>query len=208
MSRPRMSAAAPRPAASVRPALVPAACGRPASVPRASKAAAVVVLAVSTLACTLALAGCEYEFDDGSARVEPTLTDVSQTGPSVPQATRDPFRRNPVPESAVAEWVARALPESARATVHTGSGLMAAGELRAEFTPLIPAGTYVLSLACRSQQQVFFSVSTGESELLELGLRCGTSSERVVVLPVDAALQVTVAADSPANFGFRLQPAP
>ncbi|CAM3125783.1 hypothetical protein PSET11_01352 [Arthrobacter ulcerisalmonis] len=190
MSRPRMSVPLPN-----------------APVPRAPKAAA-AVLAVVAMAFTVALAGCEYDYDDGSARVEPTLADASQTGPSVPQPTRDPFRRNPVPETAVAEWVARALPESARLTLHAGSGLIAAGELRAHFTPLIPAGTYVLSLACRSQQQVFFSVSTGESELLELGLRCGTSSERVVVLPEDAALQVTVAADSPANFAYRLQPTP
>lgn len=179
-----------------------------APAPGSRKAAAAVVLAVTALAFTVALAGCEYDYDDGSARVEPTLTDASQTGPAMPQPTRDPFRRNPVPETAVAEWAARALPESARPTVHTDAGLIVAGELRAHFTPLIPAGTYVLSLACRSQQRVLFTVRNAEAELLKLGLRCGTSSERVVVLPTDAVLQVSVAADSPANFAYRLQPAP
>jgi hypothetical protein len=174
-----------------------------ARAPLSWKPAAAVVLGF-VLAAGMALGGCEYTYDDGR-----DWSGTEETGPTVapaPVFTRDPMRRDPVTEAELDAWVSRTLPDTPEPVVHAGAGLLAAGEVRSETTPVLKTGTYALGLACRSQRRVTFVVRTDGLTLVDLGLRCGVNRENVIYLSAETALSVTVEARTGANFAYRLRP--
>ena len=194
----RLSRAYSRTMPSVRriSALRPQRTARAATEPRPAAAVALgLVLAAG------ALAGCEYTYDDGrSGAVQAGTT----TAP-VPAFTRDPLQQDPVSGAAIADWVSRALPDSAGPEVQADAGLLGSGEVRTVSSPDLAAGTYALALACRSQRRVTFTVSTETLTLVDLGLRCGINRENVFYLSTESTLTVRLEAGSAANYAFRLR---
>ncbi|KQR65562.1 hypothetical protein ASF98_10695 [Arthrobacter sp. Leaf337] len=168
-------------------------------VPRRTAAAAAVVLS-GVLAAGAALGGCEYVYDDGRGPL-PTATAPPFTDPALPQ---DPRRNLPVTGAELDQWVEQVLPETAGQVFHTGFGLLKAGTTRQESTGHLPSGTYSLTLACKSPRRVSFTVRNGELALVDLSLRCGTSRVNVIHVANDAVLSVEVAAQSAANFAYRI----
>ncbi|TLM84377.1 hypothetical protein FDW83_06530 [Pseudarthrobacter sp. NamE2] len=168
----------------------------------AQKRASAVVLGL-VLAAGAATAGCEYTYDDG--RGWSGTTEPGPTAAPAPVFTRDPLRRDPVPEDELDGWVSRTLSDTPQPVVHAGAGLLAAGEVRTEATPVLETGTYALALACRSQRRVTFVVRSDTLTLVDLGLRCGVNRENVIYLSAETALSVTVEARTGANFAYRLR---
>ena len=100
--------------------------------------------------------------------------------------------------------MAEVLPETEGQVFHTGYGTLEADEEREETTAQLPEGSYAVTLACRSPRRVSFSVGHGDTELVDLSLRCGTSRVNVVYLPADAVLTIKVEANAGANFAYRV----
>lgn len=168
-------------------------------VPRRTAVAAAVVLS-GVVAAGAALGGCEYVYDDGRGPL-PTATAPPFTDAALPQ---DPRRNLPVTGAELDQWVEQVLPETAGQVFHTGFGLLKAGTTRQESTGHLPSGTYSLTLACKSPRRVSFTVRNGELALVDLSLRCGTSRVNVIHVANDAVLSVEVAAQSAANFAYRI----
>ena len=168
-------------------------------VPRRTAAAAAVVLS-GVVAAGAALGGCEYVYDDGRGPL-PTATAPPFTDAALPQ---DPRRNLPVTGAELDQWVEQVLPETAGQVFHTGFGLLKAGTTRQESTGHLPSGTYSLTLACKSPRRVSFTVRNGELALVDLSLRCGTSRVNVIHVSEDSVLSVEVAAQSAANFAYRV----
>jgi hypothetical protein len=174
---------------------------RTAPAPLTRNPAAAVVLGF-VLTAGLALGGCEYTYDDGRW-ADPA--DAAQTVAPAPAFTRDPLQREPVSEAELGAWVARSLPDTGDPVVHAAAGLLAAGEVRSETTPVVGTGTYALALTCRSQRRVNFVVSSDALTLVDLGLRCGINRENVIYLSAETALTITVEARTGANYAYRLR---
>ncbi|MDR6508899.1 DUF6023 family protein [Arthrobacter oryzae] len=168
-------------------------------VPRRTAAAAAVVLS-GLLAAGAALSGCEYVYDDGRGPL-PSATAPTFTDAALPQ---DPRRNLPVSGAELDAWVEQVLPETAGQVFHTGFGLLKAGTTRHESTGHLPSGTYSLTLACKSARRVSFTVRDGEFALVDLSLRCGTSRVNVIHVSEDSVLSMEVAAQSAANFAYRV----
>lgn len=166
-------------------------------VPRTRTASAVGIL----LVLGLALAGCAYEDDDGSASGRAAVSVPASTDPALP---RDPTVNQPVSGAELDSWVAQVLPQSEGQVFHTNFGILEPEEEREETTANLPEGSYALTLACRSPRRVSFSVSLADTELVDLNLRCGNSRVNVVYLPPDVALHIKVEAKSGANFAYRV----
>ncbi|GAA2139441.1 hypothetical protein GCM10009825_26380 [Arthrobacter humicola] len=169
--------------------------------PRRRTPAAAAVLSIAVFLGAV-LSGCEYEYsadhwDDGS----PTVSAAPTTDAALPQ---DPHRNEPVSGEELEQWVDDALPDAAGQVFHTSYGSVAAGAVHTETTTQLPAGTYSLTLACRSTARVSFTVRNGDESLVDLSLRCGTSRVNVVSLPVDAVLSVQVTGRAAANFAYRV----
>jgi hypothetical protein len=168
--------------------------------PRMRRAAATAVTWVALLAAVLT--GCAYEYDEnlsgesGGPSAAPTLSDAA-----IPQ---DPSLNQPVSGAELDAWVLQVLPDAKGQTFHTGFGSLEADEERGDTTAQLPKGTYALTLACRSTRRVSFSVENGDTELVDLSLRCGTSRVSVVTLPADAVLSLKVDSNAPANFAYRI----
>ena len=60
--------------------------------------------------------------------------------------------------------------------VHTGSGILAEGEIKSDVAAGLAVGTYALALVCRSQRRVTFTVRNDASTLVDLSLRCGSTT--------------------------------
>ncbi|WP_258073878.1 hypothetical protein [Arthrobacter sp. Y81] len=168
-------------------------------VPRRTAAAAAVVLS-GVLATGTALSGCEYVYDDGRGPL-PSATAPPFTDAALPQ---DPRRNLPVSGAELDAWVEQVLPDTAGQVFHTGFGLLRAATTRQESTGHLPSGTYALTLACKSPRRVSFTVRDGEFALVDLSLRCGTSRVNVIHVSEDSVLSVEVAAQSAANFAYRV----
>ena len=158
-------------------------------------AAAVVLFSVLVAS---ALGGCEYSYDDGRGELPaaPVVTD-----PVVP---RDPLENMPVSGPELAAWAKEVLPDAEGQVFHTSYGSVSRGRSRTESTKQLPAGTYSLTLACRSGRRVAFTVRDAEFALADLSLRCGTSRVNVVHLSEDSVLRVTVEPRRDANFAYRI----
>lgn len=161
-----------------------------------TSAAAVVVSAV--LAAAAALTGCEYSYDDGRGELPdaPVVTDAA-----IP---RDPLENRPVTGSELDAWAKRVLPDAEGQVFDTEYGRIDGGEKETESTGQLPSGTYALTLACRSERRVSFTVRDTEFALVDLSLRCGTSRVNVVHLSKDSVLRMTVEARADANFAYRI----
>jgi hypothetical protein len=170
-------------------------------VPPARKPCAAVVIAA--LAAGLMLGGCEYTYDDG--RNLPGPVEGEPTRLPGPVFTRDPLQNDPVSEADVGTWAARTLPDTTQPVAHAGAGLVAAGDVRTESTPVLETGTYALALACRSQRRVTFTVRSESLTLVDLGLRCGINRENVIYLSSETALSIRVEARTGANYAYRLR---
>jgi hypothetical protein len=171
--------------------------GRDTRAPRQRTPAAAVVVS-TVLAAAAALAGCEYSYDDGRGELSPApvVTDAA-----IP---RDPFENLPVSGAALDAWAKEVLPDAEGQVFHVNYGTIAAGRLKSGSTGQLPSGTYSLTLACRSERRVSFTVRDAEFALVDLSLRCGTSRVNVVHLSRDSVLRMTVEARSDANFAYRI----
>jgi hypothetical protein len=166
----------------------------PSRVPRRRTRAAAAALAVTFLLGPW-LSACEYEYaDDYWDDDSPTAVGPPTTGAALPQ---DPHLNEPVTGEELDSWVDDVLPGAA-------GQVFQAGAAHTETTTPLPAGTYALTLACRSMGRVSFTVRNGEESLVDLRLRCGTSRVNVVQLSADAVLSVEVAARAAANYAYRV----
>lgn len=171
-------------------------------VPHPRNSAAAVVHGC-VLAAGLALAGCEYTYDDG--RTWSGATDIGETVAPAPAFTRHPAQRTPLGEADLDAWMASALPDTGHLVVHAAAGFMAGGDVRAETTAVLGTGTYALALACRSQRRVTFTVRSDTFTLVDLGLRCGINRENVVYLSTETALSIKIEASADANYAYRIR---
>ncbi|MEW1823166.1 hypothetical protein AB0323_20595 [Arthrobacter sp. NPDC080031] len=157
------------------------------------------VVLCSVLACGT-VASCEYTYDDGRAPVSsppsPAITD--------PVLTRDPALGQTVAGDALKAWAQDALPDVNGLSFYSSFGLLSAGESRDEETTQLPAGKYSVTLACRGARSAEFTVRNGSEILVALMLRCGTTRVKVLQLETDAVLGITITANAPANFAYRM----
>ncbi|MCZ9883955.1 hypothetical protein [Arthrobacter sp. B2a2-09] len=164
---------------------------------RRSAIPAVVLWGV--LACGT-MASCEYTYDDGRA--------PASTAPSAvitdPVLTRDPALGQTVTGDALKAWAQDVLPDVNGLSFYSSLGLLSAGESRDEETTQLPGGTHAVTLACRGARSAEFTVRNGSEVLIELMLRCGTTRVKVLQLQTDAVLGITITANAPANFAYRV----
>ncbi|MET3720689.1 MULTISPECIES: hypothetical protein [unclassified Arthrobacter] len=163
---------------------------------------AVVLSAAAALLAGAALAGCEYSYDDGW---QPALNDTL-AAPAVtdPAFATDPWQNDPVDEAGLEAWLESVQLGTGLQVAHRGYGLLRAEEIRTEIVPSLSPGTYVLTLACRSQRPVTFTVSNGEYTMLHLSLRCGSTRQNVIYMSEETVLTFRVEAGSEANYAYRL----
>lgn len=163
----------------------------------------VVALSIASALLTGAvLAGCEYNYDDGW---RPPLNDVA-TAPTSPQpdTSADHLQDDPVGAAGLDAWLETVQLGSGLQVAHRDYGLLGAGEVRYEVIAGLPAGTYVLALACRSTRAVTFSVSNGSYGLVHLRLLCASTRQNVIYLSQETVLTFRVEAESAANYVYRL----
>lgn len=171
---------------------------RALKVPMTRPAIPAVVLC-GVLACGT-LASCEYSYGDGSAPASSTPSPVI-TEPAVP---RDPSLSQTVTGDALKSWAQDVLPDVNGLSFYSSFGLLSAGESRDEETTQLPGGTYAVTLACRGARSADFTVRNGSDVLFEVMLRCGTTRVKVLQLEKDAVLGMTITANSPADFAYRV----
>ena len=164
---------------------------------RAPAAAVVLFLALSAGAV---LSGCEYSYDDGRGAL-PVDTSTPVTDAALP---RDPLLDLPVSGAELDAWAREVLPDSSGQVVYTDYGTVEEDEETKESTGRLPSGTYALTLACRSERRVSFTVRDSEFALVDLSLRCGTSRVNVVHLSKASVLRITVEARRDANFAVKI----
>ncbi|OOP61286.1 hypothetical protein BMF89_13680 [Arthrobacter sp. SRS-W-1-2016] len=171
---------------------------RALKVPMTRPAIPAVVLC-GVLACGT-LASCEYSYDDGSAPASSTPSPVI-TEPTLP---RDPSLSQTITGDALKSWAQDVLPDVNGLSFYSSFGLLSAGESRDEETTRLPGGTYAVTLACRGARSADFTVRNGSGVLVEVMLRCGTTRVKVLQLEKDAVLGMTITANSPADFAYRV----
>lgn len=167
---------------------------------RTQRKAAGAAASVALLAAVLT--GCAYEYDEGlsSENAVPSAAPTSRDA-AIPQ---DPSVNQPVSGADLDAWMLQVLPDTKGETFETGIGTLEVDEERTDTTAQLPKGTYSLTLACRSTSRVAFSVENGDTELLDLNLRCGTSRVSVITLAADSILSIKVDSSAPANFAYRI----
>ena len=174
-------------------------CRRAAQVrPARSPAAAVVLFLV--LASSITLSGCEYSYDDGRGAL-PVDTAAPVTDAALPRDTR---LNLPVSGAELDAWAREVLPDAEGQVFYTDHGTVEEDEEEEMSTGQLPSGTYALTLACRSERRVAFTVRDAEFALVDLSLRCGTSRVNVVHVAKDSVLRITVEARRDANFALRV----
>jgi len=164
-----------------------------------TRSAIPAVVLCGVLACGT-MASCEYTYDDGRTQVSsppsPVVTD--------PVVTRDPALGHTVAGDALTAWAQDVLPDVNGLSFHSSFGLLSGGESRDEETTQLPGGTYAVTLACRGARSAEFTVRNGSEVLTEVMLRCGTTRVKVLQLETDAVLGITITANAPANFAYRV----
>jgi hypothetical protein len=162
--------------------------------------AAVVRWAAGGLVAAASLTGCEYTYDEGwrppDSVPAPAVTDRSYQG--------NPLRNEPVSEAELVDWVEEELLYTDRPVLHTGFGILAGGEIKTDTAAGLPAGTYSVTLACRSQRRVAFTVRSEEYTQVDLSLRCGSTRENVIYLSKESVLSFRVEPISLANYAYRI----
>jgi hypothetical protein len=159
-------------------------------------------LTATALITGAALAGCEYHYDDGW---RPAINDVPAAPTShAPDFAADQLQDAPVGAAGLEAWLETVQLGSGLQVAHRGYGLLRAGEIRSEITAGLPAGTYVLALACRSKGAVTFSVSNESYGMVHLSLLCGSTRQNVIYLSQETVLTFQVEAETAANYAYRL----
>lgn len=167
--------------------------------PRPRTPAAAVVISLALAAGTV-LSGCEYTYDDGRGPL-PIGTPPPGADAALP---RDPLLDRPVSGAELDAWAREVLPDTEGQHFYTDYGTLEDDDEQTTSTGLLPSGTYSLTLACRSERRVSFTVRDAEFALVDLSLRCGTSRVNVVHLTKDSVLRINVEANADANFAFRV----
>jgi hypothetical protein len=168
---------------------------------RSGPRAAVAFSTAAILLTGSVLAGCEYHYDDGW---RPTGNGVS-AAPAIPAtASAEEQETGPLGGADMDAWLETVHLGSGLQVAHRGYGLLKAGEIRSKLTPGLPAGRYVLALACRSKGAVTFSVSNEAHALVQISLHCGPTRQNVIYLSQETVLTFRVEADSAANYAYRL----
>ncbi len=172
--------------------------------PRAAARAA--ALSASLLLGTV-LAGCEYEYDDGSWDDDhlPPAAAPAGTSAALPPVLPQQAAPGPVSGENLEDWVDDVLHDDGGRVLHTGFGSVDPGALAVDTTAQLAPGNYSLTVACRSTERVSFTVRDGDVVLLDLSLRCGKPAVNPVFLPADAALSIDVAGRAPANYACQLK---
>lgn len=166
--------------------------------PARSPAAAVILFLA--LASGPGLSGCEYSYDDGRGALS-----IDTAAPATDAALpRDERLTLPVSGAELDAWAREVLPDAEGQVFFTDHGTVEEDEEKIVSTARLPSGTYALTLACRSDRRVSFTVRDAEFALVDLSLRCGTSRVNVVHVAKDSVLQVTVEARTDANFALRV----
>lgn len=171
---------------------------RALKVPTTRSAIPAVVLC-GVLACGT-MASCEYTYDDGRAPASSPPSAVVTD----PVPTRDPVLGRTVTGDALKAWAQDVLPDVNGLSFYSSYGLLSAGESRDEETTQLPGGTYAVTLACRGARSAEFTVRNGSEVLIEVMLRCGTTRVKVLQLETDAILGITMTANAPVNFAYRV----
>jgi hypothetical protein len=166
--------------------------------------AAVALWAIGGVVAASSITGCEYSYDDAGWRPPGPRDSAAAPASTDPAFPGDSLQDGPVTEAELDDWLKEALPDTERQVIHTGYGLLSAGEVRTGTAADLPVGTYALALACRSQQRVTFTVRNDQFTMVDLGLRCGSTRENVIYLSRESALSFRVEARSDANFAYRL----
>lgn len=166
---------------------------------RARNPAAAVVLFLA-LSSGTALTGCEYSYDDGRGAL-PVDTAAPVTDAALP---RDARFNLPVSGAELDAWAREVLPDADGQVFFSDYGIVGEDEEEMLSTARLPGGTYALTLACRSERRVSFTVRDAEFALVDLSLRCGTSRVNVVHVAKDSVLRITVEARRDANFALRV----
>jgi hypothetical protein len=147
-----------------------------------------------------ALSGCEYSYDDGRGAL-PLDTAAPVTDAALPRDTR---LNRPVSGAELDAWAREVLPDAEGQVFYTDHGTVEEDEEEDMSTGQLPSGTYALTLACRSERRVSFTVRDAEFALVDLSLRCGISRVNVVHVAKDSVLRITVEARRDANFALRV----
>lgn len=167
---------------------------------RRGRSPADAVVLFLMLVSSTALSGCEYSYDDGRGAL-PLDTAAPATDAALPRDTR--FTR-PVSGAELDSWAREVLPDAEGQVFLTDYGAVEEDEEEILSTSRLPSGTYALTLACRSERRVSFTVRDAEFALVDLSLRCGTSRVNVVQVAKDSVLQITIEARRDANFALRV----
>ena len=107
-------------------------------------------------------------------------------------------------EARLDDWLEQSQMGGGLEVLHRGYGLLQALEVHSGATAVLPEGTYVLALVCRSQRRVNFTIRKVDATLVNLSLRCGSTRETVIYLSDESALTFRVEAQSAANFAYRI----
>ncbi|WP_457963487.1 hypothetical protein M1E17_18925 [Arthrobacter sp. D1-29] len=169
---------------------------------RTRSSAGVVLWAVGAMIAGASLAGCEYTYEDGRNLPDPAAS--AAPAATAPVFTRDPRRDDPVSEAEVGPWLEEALPETKQQVIHMDHGLLAGNQAQTEEAAGLPAGTYALSLACKGQRRVTFTVRSDNVTLVDVGLRCGSTRQYVVYISGESMLTFRMESRSAANYAYRL----
>jgi hypothetical protein len=157
------------------------------------------VVLCGVLACGT-MASCEYTYEDGRAAASsPPSAAITD-----PVLTRDPGLGQTVTGDALKAWAQDVLPDVNGLSFYSSFGVLSAGESRDEETTQLPGGTYAVTLACRGARSAEFTVRNGSEVLTDVMLRCGTTRVKVLKLETDAILAITITANAPANFAYRV----
>lgn len=165
----------------------------------ATRLAIIAVVLCGVLAC-VTLGSCEYTYDDGHAGVSSPAS-AAITDPVLP---RDPALGHTVTGDALKAWAQDVLPDVNGLSFYSSYGLLSRGESRTEETTQLPGGSYSVTLACRGAHSAKFTVRNGTEVLIELMLQCDRTRVNALQLEKDAVLGVTVTANDPANFAYRV----
>lgn len=153
---------------------------------------------LSIILTAAAVSGCEYTYNDGRSELpaSPLITE---------SVKNDPLHKVvPVSGAALIAWAKEALSNADGQVVQTNFGRVEGGGTETQSTGPLPAGTYSVTVACRSKRKVLFRVSDAHSEPLRIKLRCGMSQAKVMYLLESSVLKVTVEARRDANFAYSI----
>jgi hypothetical protein len=112
-----------------------------------------------------------------------------------------------VEDADVPAWKAKVLPSAAGIALEDSGKILKREPLAKEAE--VPAGNYVLAVACDGGGKAFFAVSSGGREITEAGAACNGSYETArVSMPAGGTVKITASSvDVPLLYAYQLVPA-